>query len=195
MPCLGGMGNPFNNIFDLPALVESGQEVDSIAVYGQGTFDITDKLSLTYGIRYTDEEKDFYTSTQARRTGVFRLPLSTASDSWDDVSHRIGLEYQWNDDLMTYFSASKGFKSGGFNGRARNTLEISSYDPETIWAYEIGAKSEWFDNRLRANVSAFYNDYTDIQFTTQTTGPDPSIPQIILVGNAGEPRSSDSSWS
>ena len=53
-----------------------------------------------------------------------------------------------------------------------------------MWTYEIGVKSEWFDNRLRANVSAFFNDYTDIQFTTQTVTAQGT--QIIIIGNAGE---------
>jgi iron complex outermembrane receptor protein len=184
LPCLGGAGNPFNSILDRTRFIDLGQEVDSFAVYGQGTYDITDQLSLTYGVRYTDEEKDFETETLIPRTGVFEVPHTTASDSWDDVSHRIGLDFQVNKDAMVYFSAASGFKSGGFNGRARTVAEISSYDPETLWAYEIGLKSEWFDNRLRANAAFFYNDYTDIQFTNQVVTPQGT--QIITIGNAGE---------
>ena len=82
---------------------------------------------------------------------------------------------------MTYVSVAKGFKSGGFNGRARAVNEVQPYQPETIWTYEAGFKSEWLDHRLRVNGAAFYSDYKDLQFTLSTNV---NGLQSIIVGNA-----------
>ncbi len=181
-PCAGGFGNPLNAALAISRFSTIDQTVDSIAVYGQADYALTERLRGTYGIRYTHEEKDFEYSLFQPQLAVFTVPPAARSDSWNDVSHRIGIDYQWTDDLMTYFSAAKGFKSGGFNGRGRTANEIQSFDPEEMWTYEIGVKSEWFDRRLRANAAGFYNDYTDLQFTLSTAAADGT--QVILVGNA-----------
>src|SRR5690606_22688653 len=85
----------------------------------------------------------------------------------------------------------QGFKSGGFNGRANNPGEEQPYDPETVVSYEIGAKSQWMDGRLLANLALFYNDYQDFQARVSDCVPnpaDPSLPCLIslTVLNAGE---------
>lgn len=184
MPCLGGAGNPFNTIFDLTRLITLDQRTDSAAVYGQASFDVGARLGLTYGLRYTREEKDFFTSLLLPNSGVLVIPPTTRSDAWSDVSHRFGVEFHANDAVLLYASAAKGFKSGGFNGRGNTSNEVNSFDPEELWSYEIGLKSEWLGRRLRLNAAAFFNDYSDLQFTTQTVGSDGT--QVILVGNAAE---------
>ena len=83
-----------------------------------------------------------------------------------------------NDDVFVYLTATNGFKSGGFN---TSVDQGDSFDEEKIWSYELGVKSEWFDNRLRANASVFFYDYEDLQ--VQTT--DPSSP-ILRVDNVGK---------
>ncbi len=182
-PCAGGAGNPVNIALDIGRFSTLAQKTESLAVYGQGSFALSDKLNLIYGIRYTDEKKDFTYSATLLQSGVPQVPLTTVGDSWTDVSHRIGIDYQWTDDLMSYFSAAKGFKSGGFNGRGRSANAIQSYEPEEMWTYEIGFKSEWLERRLRLNGAAFYNDYTDLQFTLSAA--DANGAQVIIVGNAG----------
>jgi iron complex outermembrane receptor protein len=184
--CLGGAGNPFNSILDISRFANLDQETESYSVYGQGSFEVTNRLSVTYGVRYTHEEKDFTYSLQRQQTGIFLVPQSSVNDSWSDVSHRAGLDFRWTENFMTYFSAAKGFKSGGFNGRGTAAAEIQPYDPEELWAYEIGFKSEWLDRRLRLNAAAFYYDYTDLQFSLSTS--DGGI-QVILVGNAAAAES------
>jgi iron complex outermembrane receptor protein len=183
LPCAGGAGNPLNRIFDLDQFNTIDQTTDSYSAYGQGVYDFTDKLSGTYGIRYTDEKKDFVSSSFITRSQFFLLAPTPADDSWTDVSHRFSVDYEWTAELMTYVSAAKGFKSGGFNGRARAVNEVQSYEPEEIWSYEIGFKSEWLDRRLRVNGAGFYNDYTDLQFTLSTVVDGL---QSIVVGNAAE---------
>jgi iron complex outermembrane receptor protein len=181
-PCAGGAGNPINALLDVSRFSTLRQTTKSASVYGQGSYTITDRLSGTYGIRYTHEKKDFAYSLRLKQTGIPLVPLSSVNDSWSDVSHRAGLEYRWNDDLMTYVSAAKGFKSGGFNGRGQTVNEIQAYAPETLWSYELGVKSEWLDRRLRLNGALFYYDYNDMQFSLSTS--DSNGLQVVVVGNA-----------
>ncbi len=84
-------------------------------------------------------------------------------DTWSNFSPRLGLTYQWTDSTMTYLSWSKGFKSGGVQGRATPGNPIDAFEPEKIETLEIGAKTEWLDRRVRLNVAAFISDYKDIQ--------------------------------
>ena len=181
-PCLGGAGNPFNVILDLDQFNTLKQETESKSIYGQGTWAFTDKFSGTYGIRYTDDKKDYFASSYIVRSGYYQLS-ATDSDSWSDVSQRFGLDYQWSEDFMTYVTAAKGYKSGGFNGRARAVNELQPYEPEEMWSYEAGFKSEVLDRRLRINGAAFFNDYTDLQFTISTVV---NGLQSIVVGNAAQ---------
>jgi len=185
LPCAGGAGNPFNVSLDFDLSIFDAIDIDSFAVYAQGTFRFTDRLSATAGGRYTTEDKDFTTMLVRNASGVVTVPEQSLSDSWDAFTPRLGLEYQWTEDLMTYASAARGFKSGGFNGRAQSLAEIDSFDPEYVWSYEIGLKSEWLDRRLLLNLAAFYNDYTDIQLTSVR-----AVEGLIVVvtENAGEAR-------
>jgi len=138
------------------------QVTRSYAGYGQATYNLTDRLSATAGVRYTHEKKRLLSSI----SGFFERPPGTVSESWSDVSPRFGLEYQVSDNVFTYVSASRGFRSGGFNGRNTTPMPPGSYEPETIWAYEFGVKSELFDRRVRANGAVFYYDYRDFQGLT-----------------------------
>lgn len=138
------------------------QKTESYAGFGQATWHFTDKLSSTGGLRYTSEKKTLLSYLE----GAFTRAPGTVSDSWSDVSPRLGLEYQINDRVLTYVSGSRGFRSGGFNGRNTTPAPPQSYEPETIWAYEVGIKSESDDRRLRLNAAAFYYDYSDFQGLT-----------------------------
>ena len=138
------------------------QETQSFAAYGQGTYRLNDRWSATAGLRYTNEEKTLDSAVD----GAFTRPLGTVSDSWSDVSPRLGLEYRINDRAMAYASASRGFRSGGFNGRNTSPNPPQSFDPETILAYEVGLKSETEGRRLRLNSAFFYYDYSDFQGLT-----------------------------
>jgi iron complex outermembrane receptor protein len=184
-PCVGGAGNPFNVALDFEASIFDEIDIDSYAAYAQGTYQFTDQFSVTAGGRYTKEEKEFTTMLRRNASGVTTVPETTVDNSWDAFTPRLGFEYQVAPDLMTYISAARGFKSGGFNGRAQSLVEIDSFDPEYVWAYEAGFKSQWLDDRLMVNVAAYYNDYTDIQLTSVR-----AVEGIIVVvtENAGEAR-------
>jgi iron complex outermembrane recepter protein len=147
-------------------------DVESYAAFAQGTFQFNDLFSVTTGVRWSAEEKTL-SGRETRAAGfdsAFVNAVGKGSDDWSSVTPRLSFEFQLSEDLMTYVSAAKGFKSGGFNGRLNSSLPnggILPYDPEEVWTYEWGVRSELFDHRLRINATAFFNDYTDIQ--TETT--------------------------
>jgi iron complex outermembrane recepter protein len=158
---------------------------ESYAVYGQGSYRVSDRLSVTAGLRWTREKK----ALDLLRISAFGFDPFVGiegfnSGSWTNVSPRFGLEYQWSPDLMMYASVARGFKSGGFNGRPSPLLPnngLVPYEPETLTTYELGTRSEWFGNRLRLNGTVFFSDYSDIQ-TTSTQLIDGFT--TIIVGNA-----------
>ncbi len=89
--------------------------------------------------------------------------LLRGSESWTEFTATAGLRYQFNDDIMGFATWAQGFKSGGFNGRATTPTTIGPFDPETADNFEIGVKSQWFDNRVQVNLNAFYTDIQDFQ--------------------------------
>ena len=184
-PCAGGPGNPVNVSLDYDLTIFDHIDIDSYAGYAQGTFKFTDKLSATFGGRYTSEHKRFTTMLVRNASGVVSVPEHAIAHTWDAFTPRLGFEYQATPDLMAYVSASRGFKSGGFNGRALSLAEIDSFDPEYIKSYEAGVKSQWFDRHLLLNLAAFYNDYSDIQLTSIR-----SVQGLIVAvtENAGQAR-------
>jgi len=183
LPCLGGAGNPLNVMMDYEATLFTGIGIDSYAAYAQGSYDLTKRLSLTLGGRLTREEKSFTNMLVRNASHVVSVPRTTLARRWDAFTPKAGLEFQWTPDLMTYVSAARGFKSGGFNGRALSPQEIDAFRPEYLWSYEIGAKSEWLERRLVLNLSAFYNRYSDIQLTSLR--PAAGI-LAVVTENAGE---------
>ena len=155
---------------------------ESIAVFGQGTFSLTKQLSLTAGVRYTDEEKSFERSSIASLSGVPLPGIAKKKASFDAVTGRVGAVYRFNEDVMVYASLSEGFLSGGINVSAQ---AAPPFKPEKLTSYEVGLKSEYFDKRLRFNSAFFYSDYKDIQFSIISVLPGTLIP-IRTIGNAAK---------
>jgi iron complex outermembrane receptor protein len=184
-PCAGGAGNPVNALLDNDRLDIIDQDTRSYALFGEATYHFTDRLSLTLGGRYTIEDKTFALDSSRGASGVPLLPLTEVEDDWTNFTSKGGIEYQWSDELLSYFSVTQGFKAGGFNARARTGTELEPFGPEEVLSYEAGFKSQWFDNRLRFNAAGFYNDYTDIQVVVAEAVPETG--QIFnRVENAGD---------
>lgn len=155
----------------------------NFALFGQATYNLTQKLSVTAGVRWTYEKKEVSIFNSA--SGPDNLPFTVASEkSWNNVSPRFGLEYQATDALMLYVSATRGFKSGSFNGRPDRANDFIAYKPETVWAYEAGLKSQFLDNRVRLNAAGFYTQYNDIQLITGQFDADNLL--FFPVDNAGD---------
>ena len=179
-PCMppflapGCTGNPINPLLDLDFDIFNEIDITSIAVFEQATFDLTDRFSITAGLRYTYEKKEYKLEHKRIDSGTFIVPLKTIDNSWREVTPMANIQYQWSDDFMLYATISEGFKSGGFNGRPVDAAVVESFDPEFVTSYEIGFKSEWLDRRVRFNGAAFYMDYEDLQVNvvsfSDTTG-------------------------
>jgi iron complex outermembrane receptor protein len=164
--------------------LDVSSDATSWAVFGQGTYQLTDRLSITAGLRYSEDEKEVgRVRHSVNRPMVVTLPFESLKDSWGAISSRAGIEYRWTNDVMTYFSASRGFKSGGINGASFFGQHVP-FDPEYIWTYELGLRSDWLDKRLRFNATGFYSDYTDLQFRVALASPTGA--PIAIVTNAAK---------
>jgi iron complex outermembrane receptor protein len=143
------------------------QETTSYAVFGQGDWIINDEWTITAGIRWTYEEKDFTGGDGGRfynrgepEPGINAVDFD---DDWEETTGKLGFRYQMNDDVMLFGSWSEGFKSGGFFGRQADYTFDPIYDPEYVTNWELGMKSTWLDGRMIFNPTVFFNDYEDKQ--------------------------------
>jgi iron complex outermembrane receptor protein len=144
------------------------QNVESIAGFGEGNYDITDAIQITAGARYT-HEKRYYQATVYNAAGVVSSLVPKRDTSFDEFTYRLALLVKATDRLNFYGSYSRGFKSGVFNGFATTVATSAPTRPEILDAFEVGVKSDpapW----LRVNVSAFYYDYKDQQLSARTPG-------------------------
>ena len=139
----------------------TSQNHTNMAVFAQVDYQISDKLGMTIGGRYTKEEKDFMQAPFGIQPGA----KIYADGDWSNFGPKVGLDYQINDDAMVYVSLSRGFKSGGFNGRGGTPSTLGPFDEETVDAFELGLKADWWDNTLRTNAVVFFNKYDDLQRT------------------------------
>ncbi|MBB6522477.1 TonB-dependent receptor [Pseudoteredinibacter isoporae] len=196
----------FDGAFGIPgnfnALTAGNVDTESLAAYFHATYDISEQLSLTLGARYTRDDKEATVfkqtqgvdgrSSQLGGNTIFDLlpPATdyTNDDSWSEFSPRISMDYRINDEVMVYASYAEGFKSGGFDMRgdaSKLPSTTEGYDPETVSTWEVGTKTELWDNRLRLNAALFYSDYKDVQVTVQQSA-DGGSNFVSAVLNAGE---------
>ncbi|WP_162173775.1 TonB-dependent receptor [Hyphomonas johnsonii] len=159
--------NPTQTLGDL--------EGESWAVFAQSSVELTEALSATVGIRYSEDTKSL--DLKSRSAGVCSLSVGeppvrlsptddcvvSQSRTDDAVNYLLSLEYDWTSDFMTYVKTSKGYRAGGFNLRGTTPFTYGGFAPEEVIDYELGLKSQMFNNRFRLNAAAFYSDYTDIQ--------------------------------
>jgi len=139
----------------------------SRALFGQATLGLTSRLSATAGVRYTHEAKDIDNAGGRYSLEDPNLPISGSVYSYSDsIAHnawtpKIGVEMKLTNGALAYVSATRGFKSGGFN--PSSTAAGGGYAPEWAWSYEGGWKGELMGGRSRFSMSAFVMDYTNLQ--------------------------------
>ena len=159
---------------------------ESLSVYGQTTYSFSDDLRLVSGLRYTED-------SFATRVGNFFAFetngfVSTLDETAEEVTGKITMEYDIQDDAMYYISATRGFKPGGSNltfGFATQAelnanfrfgsvlvspLVLPAFEPETVNSLEFGLKADFYDGRARANLAIFDYSYDNLQI--QATDPD-----------------------
>jgi iron complex outermembrane recepter protein len=171
-----------------PNILKNGYEVagathtQAEAAYGQLDLAVTDRLSLILGGRYGYEAVSIYDNSELDfvRDYVPGAPLANQPGfPRSDRTHnsaftpKIGLEFEAAKDILLYATASKGFKTGGFD----LGVNEPAFKPETLWSYEAGLKATTFDDRLRTNASAFYYDYKNLQVSIVNN-------DVVLTENA-----------
>jgi len=188
-------------------------ENEAIAAFAQGTYSFSDRLSLTLGGRYTDEDRAVDLQQLGALGGelgtinideaVAIVGTTTGNDgsiilndaagttiindaSFDGFSWTAALDYKLTDDALVYGSISRGFRSGGIDGDGNLATEV---DPEFVLNYEAGFKGDFLDNTVRFNAAAWYSDYSDIQIQsfaldTQVAGT-VGVP-VAVLNNAAE---------
>ncbi|MGJ4728870.1 TonB-dependent receptor [Luteimonas sp. SDU101] len=174
-------GQVLNNFFNLSFGDTQGQvNTNAIALYADWTHDLTDRLKLDIGARYTDEDKHAVAYNIGYTDASFTVPNGVVAANFDktvnfkNVSPKVALDFQLTPEIMIYGSASRGFKSGGYNIRANTTAVPRSgepFDDESVDSFEIGTKMGLLDQRLFLNLAAFHNIYEDIQLSVFTALP------------------------
>jgi iron complex outermembrane receptor protein len=167
----------------------AGGTLDTVseAVYGQVTYRPVPQLGLTVGVRYGDSNASVDSTwvSFGQILSFFgpclNLPndlcLQKTSTRTDKIIPKLGADYQWSDNLMTYVNISEGYKDGGFG-----IADLApAYNPETVWNFEGGFKVHSSDNRWSADADAFYYDYADLQVSQINNG-------IIEINNAAQSR-------
>lgn len=136
-------------------------ENTTYALFGQGSYDFSDQLTLTAGIRYTDDDKDAVNVRYTNGAPSETLPGISLGD--DNVSWDLALSYAASDEGQLYGRIASGFRAPTIQARLQDDPEVTTADSETIMSYEMGYKAE--HDRLRYSVAAFYYAIDDIQLT------------------------------
>ena len=177
---------------NLDFLLNDPVETTSDSVFGHLAFRPGDRLTVTTGVRYTDDKKAFTFNRLAVTGGPHPLLGAlvdvTSEYTGNRTDYRVAVDYQQSDNLMYYAQISTGYKGGGVNPRPFFVSQAIPYDPEELEAFEIGFKSILADGRVRLNVSAFSNDYQDLQLTLTRCdefSPFPGAP-CAMSANVGD---------
>jgi len=161
---LASGGLPFAETGDGGGFLYYGQndlETTSTAVFGQVEYDASDELTLTAGLRYSNDEKKGSDNIFA----YLSVPDFTheLEDDWSKVTWRLQADWQMDDDTLLYAYVATGYRSGGFNLGAASMDDISVVDPEELLSYEIGYKKRMLDGRMNLTATGYYYDYNDLQ--------------------------------
>ncbi len=159
---------------NIAALQAFGGETESVAGFGQLSYRpvaLDNRLELTGGLRYTQDDKKFWS---------LAFPDDPGAKSFSNLSWLASSNYRFTDDVMAFVRVSTGYKAGGFSPRSDVRAD---FKPEKATAYELGLKAEWLDQRLRTNLSLFQTDYEDLQVPVFRAG---SQGLSSIVQNAGE---------
>jgi iron complex outermembrane receptor protein len=192
------LGLPLN-VFLIEEIDYFKNDTDSYAVYGDGTYALSENLEFTLGLRYSRDEKTYCNKTpQSPSVGAFMELLTgvaegglaytpngdtwrCGTESWSAWQPRAVVNYYFGQEILTYASISRGYKAGGFTKMGDG---LADFDPEYIWNYELGLKSTLWEGRMRLNSALFYYEYTDLQVNGLV--PDASGINKAVIQNAGE---------
>jgi len=163
---------------------------NSWAAFTQWTFNVTDKLALTAGGRYTEDDKgSFPDQFDYSNPSVKQVPAQWYRDTFSSFTPSASIAYRWTEDAMTYVSYAEGFKGGGWNSHFNAVLtpaqqeQLQEFKQEEAKTYEVGAKFD-FGSTVRLNLAAFTSDYKDMQVTYRGPAPAGVAPFLTNAGKA-----------
>jgi len=185
------LGNDFGqNIYQ-------NQDSSSSAIYGQLDYQVSDRLELTLGLRYTKDEKDFNARGFCIEADSLRDQVNWGTcvhgkgqtGAWDisesKTTWKLGMAYNLNEDTLAYASISTGFHSGGFYGKNQRLIDYAvTYKPEEITSGEFGIKTDFNDGRSRLNAAIFHSTVEDLQAMTTVQSSDGTA--VSIAYNVGE---------
>ncbi|WP_338466150.1 TonB-dependent receptor [Novosphingobium sp. ZN18A2] len=187
-------GAPFESAFYSNDRIPSR----SISGFVHGEFHLTDALTLTGGLRYTSDKKDYYfrrlnpfDTSQTSYTAQAAIDGDVGRYSGSRWDYRANLSYQFSPAVMGYAQISTGYRGGGINPRPFVSQQVLPFNPETLTAYEAGLKTTLFDRAVRFNLAGFINDYKNIIFTNNAPTVVNGVvisPQNATPTNAGDAR-------
>jgi iron complex outermembrane receptor protein len=155
----------------------------SYSAYGQGTYHLGPDLRLTGGLRYTHDRS--FSDNSSYFGASKRVAQST-----DTVSGKVGVDYDLSPANLLYANVTRGFKPGGSNLSTSPVLGALTFQRESVWAYEVGTKNRFFDDRVTLNGAAFYYDYRNYQFSQDDPVPYQggisNIPKARIYGAEAE---------
>jgi iron complex outermembrane receptor protein len=182
-------GDQFYDMAALPRSLWSAttfdQESDTVSVFAEGTYAITPTLDVIGGLRYSFDHKTA-TSETSSPSGTGFMGASgrvSARESYHGLSPELTLRYRPTESVLTFAKVGRGYKSGGISPFIDAGNTPNRYDPETTTSVEVGAKTSWFDDRLRVNGSLFYTDWREQQAVIQLT------PTTRVIRNAASATS------
>jgi outer membrane receptor protein involved in Fe transport len=155
-------------------------ELEQKAVFGEIGFDVTENFTITAGGRWFEYDRDFTLHQEAPR-GFSGFSLTDATTQTDESGsvYKLNLSYRVNDDQLVYATYSEGFRVGGSNPVRPVSILPGEFSPDELTNYEIGAKTEWMNNRLRFNIAIYQMDWDD--FAVQIEDPQPGVFQLGYV--------------
>jgi outer membrane receptor protein involved in Fe transport len=155
-------------------------ELEQRAVFGEVAFDLTENFTITAGGRWFEYDRKFrlHQESPLGFTG-FSLTEATADTDDSDVVAKLNLTYRINDDRMVYATYSEGFRNGGSNPVRPISILPREFSSDVLKNYEVGAKTEWLDNRVRFNIAVYSMQWDD--FAVQVEDPQPGVFQLGYV--------------
>lgn len=165
------------------------QDVRSYAFFGNVDWHVLEPLTLSAGLRYSNDKKDMHIIPLASCAGENFVGCPTtyfnSSKTWDNFSPRFVANYQPTDDLTFFASYSKGYRAGNYNARATTqNAAITPANPETVGSFELGAKTQFLDRHVRLNVTGFSSKYDDIQRIVQGSANGQAVQSLFNAASA-----------
>jgi iron complex outermembrane recepter protein len=160
---------------DVTAFYQSGQTTRSYAAFGQADYDVVKDLTFTLGGRYSHDDKIFYLQP------LFSTDREGLEKAFNDFSPKAVISYHFTPDILGYAQYSRGYRAGGFNGRAGDIAAAGPYGSENVNSYEIGLKNQFLDRRVTVNLAAFTSKYNHMQQSVQEVIPGTTTNETVTL--------------